>query len=143
MIFAINFDGTVVQDSEPLTLVPGAKRALQALKAADHVLLLYSSRANLAERIDPNFNPLVRAKRIEIDIDHWRKHEQPVAEKRYQDMLAFVEKQLPGLFDAIDDGVQGKPVADIFLDAKAWRLAHGGELDTLDWRRIAQRYGDE
>ena len=144
MIIVIDFDGTVVEyDSDPPTLAPFVREALAALKLAGHTLILQSSRACLASRLNPFLHPLARAEGAdEIDVEWWDAHERPEAERRYQDMLDFVARELPGAFDAIDDGVCGKIPADLYLDDRGVRIGHRGQLYALDWRAVAQRYGE-
>jgi hypothetical protein len=47
-------------------------------------------------------------------------------------MVNFVNLQLHGVFDAIDDGRGGKPIVDRFIDDKA---------GPVDWEDIADRWG--
>jgi hypothetical protein len=124
MIVAVDFDGTIVSADHPygdlktpLKLLPGAKQALTKLKRRGYVLLLYSARANRAIREDPQLDPLIRAG---VRTTTWHKFEllQALSKARYEQMLSFVAEELPGLFSAIDDGVQGKPEADLFIDDK-------------------------
>lgn len=141
MIIAVDFDGVIADmrgrayddTSVPLRLMPGAKNGLMSLKKAGHVLLLYSARANRAIREDPNLDPLVRS-------GFRRRYNLELNRARYEQMLAFVGSELPGIFDAIDDGVQGKPVVDLFIDDRALRYGPG-QL-ALGWRAISQIYGE-
>lgn len=147
MIICIDFDDTVVSQrgrayddvTTPLYFVVGAEGALAALKRAGHTLILYSGRANRALRIDPYLDPLVRAGRKRINMDWWTAN-QPVNEARYQQMLTFVAEKLPGVFDAVDDGVQGKPSADMYIDDKALRLGHGAYAAL--WYNVAMMHGE-
>ncbi len=147
MIIAVDFDETVVSQrgrayediSTPLQFVVGAKRALLSLKRAGHILILYSGRANRSLRLDPQLDPLVRAGRKLINMDRWIQN-QPVNEARYQQMLNFVATELPDVFDAVDDGVQGKPGADLFIDDKALRLGHGAHAAL--WYNVGVMYGE-
>lgn len=142
MIIAIDFDGTVVKQEHafddlatPLELIEGAAEALQSLKRAGHLLLLYSARANAAHRIDPRLSALVRAGKIPLDWEKWQKRKH-VVERRYQQMIEFVNTSLPGVFDAIDDGMQGKPSADLYVDDRAF-------FNPLeDWPWLAARFGE-
>ena len=146
MIIAVDFDNTVViqdgrdyEDLEtPLQMLPGARDGLLSLKDSGHILLLYSARANRALRIDPTLDPLVRAGVKKV----WRNWEENciLNEKRYQQMIDFVNAELPDVFDAIDDGGQGKPSADIYLDDKALRLGHGA--NAVNWRGVMLMYGE-
>ncbi len=147
MIICIDFDNTVVvQDGRdyedvttPLEFMPWAKEALHALKAADHVLLLYSCRANRALLEDPALDPLVRAGVRRINIRWWQQS-QPINQARYDQMVAFVEAELPDVFAAIDDGVQGKASADLYLDDKALQLGYGPY--GAGWTDIIEMYGE-
>lgn len=146
MIFAVDFDKTVVKQSRryddletPLELEDGALDGLLSLKRAGHILLLFSARANLSLRLDPGFDPLVRAGVRQINLDHWEEM-RPVNVARYEEMIRFVESYLPGIFDAIDDGIQGKPDADIFLDDRAFRVGQG-RLG-MTWSDIAHAWGE-
>jgi hypothetical protein len=65
----------------------------------------------------------------------------PAHRARYQQMLEFVERELPGVFAAVDDGMAGKlPGVDIFIDDKALRLGHG--TGGFWWGAIAGMYGE-
>jgi len=144
VILAVDFDGTCVErqgpdPQQPLRLRPGAKRALQALRAAGHVLFLSSSRANRSLREDPHLDPLVTAGARPLDRAAWQR-QRAVHEQRYQQMREFVQAQLPGLFAAIDDGRQGKPLADLYLDDRGVRVG-AGALGALDWQEIAETWG--
>jgi hypothetical protein len=146
VIVCVDFDGTiVVQDGRryddvesPLEFVPGAKRALLALKAAGHALVLWSARASLALRHDPAADPLVRAGVRDVNHAAWRAS-RALNEARYQQMLAFVDAHLPRVFDAIDDGTMGKPLCDLFIDDKA--IAFGQHRRGLSWLDIQTRFG--
>lgn len=142
MVIAIDFDGTIVSDDRrfddvwsPFKLKPGVKEALLSLKRAGHVLVLWSARNNRARQYLPEFDPLVRAgKAVEVDSDASRK----LHADRWRQMLTFIAAEFPGVFDAIDDGRQGKIHADIVIDDRAVRLGPGGET----WQSIASIYGE-
>lgn len=145
MWIAIDFDGTIVMpvgDPEdplaPVQLQEGVADGLISLKRAGHKLLLYSARANRALRIDPYLNPLIRNGALELDLDKWQRN-QPMFEARYQQMLDFVSKMLPGVFDGIDDGQQGKPNVDMFIDDKGriFKVKNPAKA----WKKIAKKYG--
>ena len=59
---------------------------------------------------------------------------------RYDQMVAFVGRELPGVFDAIDDGAGGKPNVDLFIDDKCLRFGRG--MHAAGWRELAHWYGD-
>lgn len=146
MVIAIDFDNTIVvqegayDDVEtPLRFMHGAKETLGQLKEAGHVLLLWSNRASHALRFDPAKDPFVRAGVKQVDPERWRKS-QPVNEARYQQMLDFVATELPGVFDAIDDGSGSKPICDLFVDDKA--VSFGKGLNGMSWYDIASVYGE-
>lgn len=143
MLFAIDFDGTIVQQTHhyadldtPLEFMPQAEQALRSLKAAEHVLLLWSSRASRALLYDPQLDPLVRAGIRKLNRSAWEKS-YSLQWARYKQMLAFVEQRLQGVFDAIDDGAAGKPQVDFFIDDKAFRMDMLGTA----WQALARRYG--
>ena len=142
MIICIDFDGTVVLQDRPwgnlegeLTFIDGAKEALESLKRAGHTLILYSGRANQANRIDWHKNPGYVNGTIPFDVKAWEKAK-PIHEELYKEMLDFVAKELPGVFAYIDSGEQGKPSCDLFIDDKNVEF-HG------DWQEIAFQYGDD
>lgn len=145
MIFAIDFDGTIVQQTNayddvetPLEFMPGAERTLHALKTAGHVLLLWSARSSRSLLVDPALDPLVRAGVRAVNMDQWRKSQQ-INIARHKQMLAFVANNLPGVFDAIDDGACGKPSCDRFIDDRAIGLGRGA--GKLPWAEIADLWG--
>lgn len=143
MIIGIDFDGTLIEQSDDfdngdLRLLMHAREALQALKRAGHILIVHSGRANLAHREDWKLNPLWRDGVVPFDESRWAKN-RPLFEARYQAMVAFVKKELAGLIDAIDDGRQGKPSVDLWIDDRA--IGRFG-VD-IDWRDIVQWYGEE
>jgi hypothetical protein len=141
---AIDFDGVIVAHGRytdlatPLRFLPGAREGLLALKRAGHQLLLWSGRASLALRKDPRLDPFVRAGQRQVHPD-WRDQAR-LHEARFQQLLEFVGRELPGAFDAIDDGtLPGKPDVDLFIDDQALRLGHGPAA--FSWRDIAGMYG--
>jgi len=146
VIIAIDFDSTLVDEwgrkfsdtTSPFKLMSGARKALQSMKAAAHVVLVYSARANRALREDPMLDPLARVGAVKVDIVQWTK-EQPLHEARYRQMVQFCETSLRGLVDAVDDGRQGKPAADLFIDDRALRF--GGGVDGHSWFDIARQFG--
>lgn len=142
MLIAVDFDGTVVRvrsmldPTSPLKLCDGVREALESLKRAGHTLLLYSARANRAMRYPYHANDLSP----ELEARWWEEARE--YEALYQEMRAFVEAELPGVFDAVDDGGQGKPLADLFIDDRAVRYHERGVLHSVDWAAIAERYGE-
>lgn len=147
MILGIDYDGVVVQKgwnwpevTDRPVMMPGAMEGLFSLKKAGHVLLLYSARANRALREDPTLDPLVRAGIRRIDIAKWERRDKAIHVARYEAMIRHVERDLSGVFDAIDDGVQGKPSCDLFLDDLAIKVGPG--TGGYGWRQIAQIWGE-
>lgn len=146
MLIAIDFDNVIVvskgraySDVEtPLEFMPEAKEGLIALKRAGHTLLVYSARSNRALLFTPAWDPLVRA-------GIKRPHEATWAQSkelhwaRYHQMRNFCDTELAGVIDAVDDGLQGKPLADLFIDDRA--LTYGDGTDRLGWSQIAMLYG--
>jgi beta-phosphoglucomutase-like phosphatase (HAD superfamily) len=143
VIWAIDFDGVVVRQEgrryddvyTPLELMPGAREGLAALRRAEHVLVLYSGRANRALLGESQLDPLVRAGVRPPTDDRSRR----LAAARLRQMLDFVAAELPGVFHAIDDGVQGKPAADVYLDDRGIRF---GGPDGVSWSELAAVYGE-
>lgn len=145
MRFAIDLDDTLVEQehpyddfTSPLKLKPGAREALLALKRSGHVLLLFSARASRALLFDPDLDPLVRAGARKVDRAKWQA-QLPIHWGRYRQMIEFVAQELPGIFDAIDDGAQGKPSVDYFIDDKSIRFGAG--FGGVSWPQIAKLYG--
>ena len=142
MKIAIDFDGTIVEQDKPYDqtdglfhFTPGAKAALLRLKAAGHLLLLWSARASLHHRFDVTLDPLFTAQ-------PWAPKD-PVKfyaanQARFDEMIAFVARELPGVFAGVDDGTCGKPTVDAFIDDRALRLGGSG----LSWAEIAELHGD-
>jgi hypothetical protein len=142
MIIAIDFDGTLVDDdreyndlSSPLKLLPGARAALYAMRKAGHTLVLVSARANRALRIDWRLNPLWRNGTTPFSQERWEKS-RDLNQRRYDQMLAFVDATLRDVFACVDDGAQGKVSADVYIDDRALRY---GEYAT--WSDIQRSYG--
>ena len=120
-----------------MRFVDGAKEGLLALKRAGHLLLLWSGRASRALLVDPLLDPFVRAGVCEANVKEWRESRW-LHKARYDQMIEFVERELPGVFDAIDDGLAGKPNVDLFIDDKAMVMR-----GPATWARIARQYGEE
>lgn len=146
MRLAVDFDGVVVEQDRPygdvttpLRFVPDAKAGLYWLKRAGHVLLLWSGRSSPALLKDPELDPLVRVGVVRANRREWERM-RPVHQARYDQMVAFVGRELPGVFDAIDDGAGGKPNVDLFIDDKCLRFGRG--MHAAGWRELAHWYGD-
>lgn len=139
MFIGVDFDGTVAtQKGESIQLRKGARDALLSLRDAGHVLLLFSARSNRALRENPDLDPLVRSGFRRVNRAQWER-EKPLHQKRYEQMVEFVKKFLPYVFAAIDDGQQGKPDVDLFIDDKV--LSLGPDRQFSSWREIADLYG--
>jgi len=143
MIIAIDFDDTLVEQNEdyhdletPLEFKPGAKEAVLQLKAAGHTLVLFSARANKALRQDWGLNPLWRNGLVPFDRYRWAAS-LVTNIRRYQQMLTFIEAEVPGVFAYVDDGEQGKISADVYIDDKALRYGQ-----SVGWPKIAVAYGE-
>lgn len=146
MIVCIDFDSCLVDGwgrrfddvTSPFKLMGGARNALVAMKAAGHIVLVFSARANRALWDDPMLDPLVRVGAVKVDIGQWEK-ERPLHAARYLQMVQFCETSLKGLVDAVDDGRQGKPAADLYIDDRALRF--GGGVDGHSWFDVARQFG--
>lgn len=140
MFIGVDFDNTICDQDRPyddlitpLKMLPGARYGLEALKRAGHFLVLISARNNLALREDPKLDPLVRAglRKPAPDLE--------LNQARWEQMLDFVEDELPGIFSAIDDGKCGKYSVDLMVDDRALRIGRGHQAMT--WKQIAHLYG--
>lgn len=145
MKIAIDYDGTIVKMNRPYNdldtppeFMEGAERALRSLKAAGHILLLWSARSSRALLFDPMLDPLIRAGAMPLDVNRWRSS-QALNVARHRQMLDFVGQYLPNVFDAIDDGAGGKPSVDCFIDDRALRLGDG--MGGIGWWSIEEMYG--
>lgn len=143
MLIAVDFDGVIVSKDRPfadtvspLRLMPMAKEGLKALKAAGHTLLLYSARSNRALLYTPEWDPLVRAGKRRPSAAAWDEA-RALHWARYRQMLEFVSSQLDGLIDAVDDGLQGKPLADLFIDDRSMEFGVGAN----GWADLIHLYG--
>lgn len=143
MLIAVDFDGVVVRAQRPfadvttpLEFMPFAKEGLESLKRAGHTLLLYSARSNRALLYTPEWDPLIRAGVRRPNEAAWA-HGRQLHQARYRQMVEFCEQSLPGLFDAIDDGLQGKPLADVFIDDRAVEFGVGAR----GWSDLMSIYG--
>jgi hypothetical protein len=141
VIISIGFDGVLVEDRplddfvSPMTLKPWAREALDSLKRADHALVLASSRANLALRENWRLNPLWLYGKVPLNVEAWERN-RPMHQQRWFQMLHFIEDNLKDVFDAVDDGRQGKFPSDLIIDH---RSVGSGEID---WYAIARQYGE-
>jgi hypothetical protein len=124
----------------PLQFNQGAREALFELKAAGHLLILWSGRLSSALLVDPLLDPLVKAGKKKVNLEWWRDSSLPIHQARAKQMLDFISKYLPGVFDAIDDGAGGKPNADLFIDDRAIRFGVGPS--SVAWDYIGHVYGE-
>src|SRR5271165_4211526 len=98
MIFAIDYDGSVISGSPP-RLAPGCREALLALKKAGHTLLLFSSRNNRARRFNQNLDPLIAAGVTRAVQDpKTLERLQHYSQAMYRHMTKVVNQHLPGVF---------------------------------------------
>lgn len=150
MIIVIDFDGTVVSDDReftdcvtPFVLMPFVNDGLRSLIAAGHTLILSSCRANRAQRFNPALN--FDEHDEDPDVIDWKivEYRQIVCEmhrQRYAHMVRWVRENLPGIFEHIDDGVQGKIIADLYIDNRG--VSYGEQRLALDWLGIARTWGE-
>lgn len=140
MKIAVDFDGTIVDDTHayddlttPLAFLPGARGGLLRLKAASHILVLYSARANRWLFSNPEMDPFVIAGIKKLDRVQWAKSKE-LNEARYRQMIDFVNRELPGVFSLIWEH-QGKPSVDLFIDDR------GADFRLRGWRGIIEQHG--
>ena len=110
MVVAVDFDGTIVDNSHPSVgaIKPGVKAALAALRAQGHIIVIWSCRTNLVPY----------------------KQSEENHRKCIEDMFnALVDNDIP--FDYIDNGMQGKVAADVYVDDRSLRF-EGSWKDTYD-----------
>lgn len=115
MIIAVDFDGTMTVSEmfgrRPLALRPGAKRALLALHAAGHRLILHSARwgdlGTEADRIQ--CEAFLRAERLWSLFHVWKS--------------------------------EGKPYADVYLDDRAIPISDGRAGVGATWDQVASALG--
>lgn len=146
MLIAVDFDNVIVQTkgraysdtTSPLQFMPNAKEALQNLKKAGHTLLVYSARANRALLYTAEWDPLVRSGVKRPHEAAWGQSKS-LHWARYHQMCNFCATELAGIIDAVDDGLQGKPLADLFIDDRS--LTFGESEYRLGWEQIAMLYG--
>ncbi len=127
-------------DAEALPLRKTAVTALRRLKAAGHVLVLTSSRANRALLVDPLLDPLVRAGVVGHSRERWDAA-RATHRTRYRAMLA-VGRTLGDVFAAVDDGAQGPISADLAITPLT--AINGARIDLEPrraWREAAITYG--
>ena len=132
MIFAIDFDGTLVDGPQPkgrpLRWLPGAKDALDALLAAGHHVIILSCR-NSPEVCEPwMFEQMVG---WFLDHDYLRQ-DGSVAEEHEGELI-------------VDEG-RGKPFADYYIDDRAIRFDHlaiHGQFRGSTWATIIENFGLE
>ncbi len=116
MIIAVDFDGVITRDrwpTRPLVLRDGAADALQAIKAAGHILVLHS----------------------------WRWGDLGTPEMQVECEAFLRAHGLWSLFDRVWHD-PGKPYADVYLDHRALAVGDDGDPTRPSWRDVAAQYGD-
>lgn len=127
MTLSIDFDGTVVEASEPLRFRVGALTALRLLKAAGHHLILHSCRCSILDpgpTVDAEVAAFYSEGRVASRItDQWR---------RLSDMRSFLASA--DAWDLFDEHwfSPGKPIADLYIDDRS---------EKPDWAAIAREFG--
>ena len=116
-IVAVDFDGTLCDHEFPSIGAPkvGAKEALQRIRDLGFKILIWTCRTcHFNYEIfggDPSTHTFER--------------------QSVKDMIAWLDANgIP--YDEIDDGSRGKPLANLYVDDKAWRFDH-----TTNWFTIA------
>ena len=144
MLIALDFDGVIVSQkgrrfsdvTTPLQFLPYAREGVARLKKAGHTLVVFSARSNRSLLYTADWDPLVRAGVKRPNEAAWSQA-RDLHWARYQQMVKFIESELAGLIDAIDDGLQGKPLADLFVDDRAAEFGVGAK----GWLELAHLYG--
>lgn len=154
MIVCVEFDGALVVKGAqaygdvvtPFTPIKGALQGALGLKAAGHEMLLYSARANRAARFAPWLDPLAPEELDELPNGgpdytaiEARQRVCEVERQRFEHMVRWVMATLPNVF-VIDDGAQGKPFADLYIEPNGVRL--GADRFALDWVQVVRTWGD-
>ncbi len=145
MIISVEFDRALAAPhayaAEEVRLRQSAVNALVALRRAGHVLIVTSPRSNLAARVDPSLNPLVRAGAVRIDPKTWAASRETHS-RRYTAMLRAL-KPLGALIAAVDDGAQGPLLVDMAITGDT--VVNGRSMATEPrraWAELALTYGD-
>jgi hypothetical protein len=119
--------------------MPNACKGLKALKLAGHTLLLWSARSNPAGWEDWRLNPLWRNGIVPFHEPTWQAN-RALNRARRDQMLQFVLRELPGVFDAVCSDGPAKPLGvDLFIDDKALQMV--GAVG-IDWYSIARVWGE-
>jgi hypothetical protein len=140
MLVAVDFDGTLVLDlpGGELELRPFVREGVLALRRAGHRLILFSVRANPSLWEDWQLNPLWVQGVLPFDELRWQAERQEHL-RRYEQMVAWVERELPSAFALVYSGL-GKPVGvDLYIDDKS--LVIPGTVG-VDWLAVAEVWGE-
>lgn len=143
MIIAIEFDDCIVELKPdftdvftPLVFRPSALTGLRALRDAGHQLILFSERSNRGRLTDWQLSPRIHHDaEATFDTAMWSA-EVALYNARVQEMHTFVEQNLAGIFAYVDAGLQGKVLADMYIDPKAWPRAD------VDWAELILTLGE-
>lgn len=149
MILAIEFEGAIVaithkwspQLKEDFLLLPGVKNSLECLRQAKHTLILYSSRACISIKYSDILTSPTGTSQAAVLNKNIYAGMQSLYKERFDNMVEFIEKHLPGLFDVIDDGNYNKNTADIIIDNRL--LCAGGRSVNDGWGFVTATYGDD
>jgi FMN phosphatase YigB (HAD superfamily) len=141
MIIAVDFDGTIVDSShsyddleESLAFLPYAKEGLLALKRAGHTLILYSARSNPCLWEDWRLNEMWVRGIVPFHEESWEAH-RALNRARYEQMVNFCERELPGVFELVYKSV-AKPVSvDLFIDDRF-------SVTPIVWQDITSTWGE-
>jgi hypothetical protein len=127
---AVDFDGTIVEATEPLRLRPEAAEALAVLKAAGNTLILWSARCTPTPSGTHDENEAAEfyreGKVPERQLAKWA---------RFNEMRTFLkDAELWHLFDEVWQR-PGKPHADFFLEDRTF------DSSPVDWVAAAGMLG--
>lgn len=126
LTISVDFDGTLVEDNEPLRWRPGAREAIGAFVRAGHRLILHSCRCNVVDPapvIDEEVTAFCRTGAIPARVtDQWR---------LYASMRDFLQRE--GVWGVFEPWTHpGKPIADVYIDDR---------MEAPYWPRLTAELG--
>ncbi len=117
LVVGLDFDGTLVEEGEPLRWRPRGRDLVLALISAGHTLVLHTGRSTALQGVGSRAGA-----RQEAD-ETWRTGKVPTDVesqwRRFADMRAFLQRE--GVWGAFAEVWQraGKPHCDVYVDDRA------------------------